>query len=349
MGDLMKTISLCMIVKDEEESLDKCLKSVSSIVEEIIIVITSDNQKTYEIANKYTKNIYYFQWINDFSKARNFAISKASKDYYLWLDADDYINEEEKDKIVVLKDDNEDIDIYYFLYDFDDNYMPFYRERLIKNNNKYLFKGRIHEAIIPSGNTKNVHITITQQRIEKGLTDRNIKIFESFKEDEFTTRDYYYYARELYRHGKYEKAKDYFNRHINCNDSFYLDKIDSLYFLSILSNNINESNSYLIDTFKLSLPKPNILCTLANNYLKQNKIEEAIYYYKLALNCKNNGNDGFIFKDYYDYIPSIQLCVCYDLLKDYKTAYYYNELANSYKSIPFRYKNNKEYLIKKIN
>ena len=345
----MKTISLCMIVKDEEESLEKCLNSVSNIVDEIIIVITSDNKKTYEIAHKYTNNIYNFKWVNDFSKARNYAISKASKHYYLWLDADDYINDSEKEKIFDIKNNTEDIDIYYFLYDFDDNYIPFYRERLIKNNNKYLFKGRIHEAIIPSGNIKKIDITITQQRIEKGLTDRNIKIFESFKEDEFTTRDYYYYARELYRHGKYEKAKCFFNKHINCFDAFYLDKIDSLYFLSLLTTNINESNSYLIDTFKLSLPKPNILCTLANNYLKLNKIEEAIYYYKLALNCKNNGNDGFIFKDYYDYIPAIQLCVCYDLLKDYKAAYYYNELANSYKNIPSRYKNNKEYLLKKIN
>ena len=89
----MKTISLCMIVKDEEAVLDKCLKSVHDLVDEIIIVDTGSTDKTKEIAKKYTDKIYDFKWVDDFAKARNYSFSKATKDYIFWLDADDYMPE----------------------------------------------------------------------------------------------------------------------------------------------------------------------------------------------------------------------------------------------------------------
>ena len=98
----MKTISLCMIVKNEEEVLDNCLSSISDVVDEIIIVDTGSNDNTKIIANKYTNNIYDFKWCDDFSKARNYSFSKATKDYILWLDADDYLTLENKEKLANL-------------------------------------------------------------------------------------------------------------------------------------------------------------------------------------------------------------------------------------------------------
>ena len=80
-----------MIVKNEEKVLARCLESVKDIVDEIIIVDTGSNDKTKEIAYRYTQNVYDFEWAQDFSAARNYSFSKATKDYQMWLDADDII------------------------------------------------------------------------------------------------------------------------------------------------------------------------------------------------------------------------------------------------------------------
>ncbi|MEJ9268433.1 glycosyltransferase family 2 protein, partial [Bacillus thuringiensis] len=83
------TISLCMIVKNEVEVLSRCLDAIRDGVEEIIIVDTGSTDATKKVAQQYTAKIYDFEWIDDFSAARNFAFSKATNEYILWLDADD--------------------------------------------------------------------------------------------------------------------------------------------------------------------------------------------------------------------------------------------------------------------
>ena len=72
----MVTISLCMIVRNEEDVLERYLKSIADVVDEIIIVDTGSVDKTKEIAKKFTDHIYDFPWVDDFSAARNFAFSK---------------------------------------------------------------------------------------------------------------------------------------------------------------------------------------------------------------------------------------------------------------------------------
>ena len=72
----MAKISLCMIVRDEEEVLERCLESIADCVDEIVIVDTGSVDRTKEIAQRFTDKIYDFQWVDDFSAARNFDFSK---------------------------------------------------------------------------------------------------------------------------------------------------------------------------------------------------------------------------------------------------------------------------------
>lgn len=340
-----------MIVKDEEKVLDKCLSSISSIVDEIIIVDTGSSDNTIEICKKYTHKIYAFKWINDFSKARNYSLSKATCDYILWLDADDYLTKDNIEKIKKLKKElTDNVDMYYFLYDFNKEYVPFYRERLFKNNGKYKFQGKIHEAIKPSGKIVYSDIIITQQ--EKHIIDvsRNLKIYQMMDKKEFTERDYYYYGKELYRNKKYKKSIVYLKKFISFENIYVEDAIDAcytLYLISIITSNNRNAIQYLYKTFLYDLPRANVLCELGNTYLNTNEIEKAIYYYKLALNC-DKSHKGFVLKDYFGYIPSIQLCICYDKLSDYEKAYEYNELANTYKNNEMVYNHNKKYLLSKL-
>ena len=99
----MINLSLCMIVKDEENVIRRCLDSVINIVDEIIIVDTGSTDTTKEIVKEYTSKIYDFKWIDDFSEARNFSFSKASKEYILWMDADEYFDKENQEKLIKLK------------------------------------------------------------------------------------------------------------------------------------------------------------------------------------------------------------------------------------------------------
>ena len=98
------TISLCMIVKNEEKILRRCLDSLKGIYDEAIIVDTGSTDSTKEIAKEYTDKVYDFVWVNDFSKARNFAMEKATCDYIYMADADEVLDEENRKKFLLAQD-----------------------------------------------------------------------------------------------------------------------------------------------------------------------------------------------------------------------------------------------------
>ena len=83
------TISLCMIVKNEEHFLGQCLESVDGFVDEMIIVDTGSTDRTVEIAREFGAKVYFHQWQNSFSEARNFSLQFVSGDWVLQLDADE--------------------------------------------------------------------------------------------------------------------------------------------------------------------------------------------------------------------------------------------------------------------
>ncbi len=81
----MCSLTLSMIVKNEEKHLRECLESVTEVVDEIVIVDTGSTDKTLEIAKEFNAKIFHFNWINDFSAARNFALSKSTGEWILIL------------------------------------------------------------------------------------------------------------------------------------------------------------------------------------------------------------------------------------------------------------------------
>lgn len=90
--DKKHTVSLCMIVKNEQDCLAGCLNSVKPVVDEMIVVDTGSDDKTIEIARIFGAKVYDFKWNGDFSEARNFSLSKASGNWILLLDADEVIS-----------------------------------------------------------------------------------------------------------------------------------------------------------------------------------------------------------------------------------------------------------------
>ena len=179
----MPTISLCMIVKNEEAYLARALKSVAGLVDEIIIVDTGSTDRTREIASGFTSKVCSFPWKDDFSDARNYSFSQASMDYCMWMDADDILEEKEKDKFLQLKHTlSPDTDIVMMKYNtaFDEAGSPsfsYFRERWIRNSTQYRWVDAVHEVIPPKGRIIYSEIAISHKKAGAGDPDRNLKIY----------------------------------------------------------------------------------------------------------------------------------------------------------------------------
>lgn len=152
----MVTISVCMIVKNEEKVLERCLDSLKGLWEELIIVDTGSTDTTKEIARKYTDKVYDFTWTGNFSDARNFSFSKATCEYIYSADADEVLDKENREKFCLLKNvlseqsDIEIVQMYYgnqlsqnSIYNFDKEYRP----KLYKRIRKFMWQEPIHEAV----------------------------------------------------------------------------------------------------------------------------------------------------------------------------------------------------------
>ena len=150
----MITISTCMIVKNEEALLARCLDCVRSFSDEIIIVDTGSTDRTKEIAARYTDHIYDFPWINDFAAARNFSFSKASMDYIYIADADEIIDSDNIRQIQDLKKlllpEIDVVQMYYtnqLEYGTTYNYDKEYRPKLVRRLRPFLWRDPLHETL----------------------------------------------------------------------------------------------------------------------------------------------------------------------------------------------------------
>lgn len=150
----MISISLCMIVKNEERVLARCLDSLCELMDEIIIVDTGSTDSTIDIARKYTEKVYHFPWCDDFSAARNFSFSKATKEYIYVADADEVLDSENQKKFMQLKQvllpEIEIVQMFYcnqMQYNTTYNFDREYRPKLYKRVRQFQWVDPIHESV----------------------------------------------------------------------------------------------------------------------------------------------------------------------------------------------------------
>lgn len=354
----MISLSVCMIVKNEEKVLERCLACIKNIADEIVIVDTGSTDKTKEIAKKFTDKIYDFEWIDDFSAARNYSFSKATKEYIMWLDADDVILEKDQQKLIELKktlDKNIDMVLLKYNTGFDENgnvTFSYYRERILKKAVGYTWLSPIHEVIPISGNTLYSDICITHKKCGVSNPKRNLEIFDNMlkKGIKLDPRQQFYYARELYYTKRYTEAITNFNAVLDNEQAWIENKINAcldLYNCYIALNDKTNAFLALTHSFIYDLPRAEICCELGNFFTDNNQYLIASHWYKQALNCKlDTTRGGFYMLDCYKYIPYIELCVCSFRLGDIPQAIKYNELAGVEKPTSKEYLYNKEFFEK---
>ena len=145
----MKTIALVMIVKNEERCLKRCLDSAKPLVDQIIVVDTGSQDRTQEIARLAGAKVYTYAWKNDFSDARNYALSLSDADWNLILDADEYISAGSREEITPFLESPLYLgDIYrqdVYLENGEKSYCKTRISRLLPKGVGY--KGKIHEQV----------------------------------------------------------------------------------------------------------------------------------------------------------------------------------------------------------
>lgn len=352
----MATLSLCMIVKNEEDTLERCLSSVKDALDEIVIVDTGSTDATKKTASRFTNKIFDFKWCDDFAAARNYAFSKASQTYVMWLDADDVITPENLEILKTLKETVLDGKTPQVIanYDvaFDENGNPsmtYVRERIFLRSLKPVWLGAVHEVIALLSDAYYSGFTVSHKKMRAAPVDRNLKIYEKMIEngDKLDARQKYYYARELYYNSDYVKAAEKLIEFLGDPDGWVENKISACLDLSRCYVKIGQkllAVDALLKSFEYDVPRAEHCCELASLYMEENKLDQAVFWYKSAMYKKYDASTGaFISPDCYGYIPAIQLCVCYDRKGERKAARGYNELAAFYKPDSISVKNNRKY------
>ena len=211
----MKTISVVMIVKNEEEVLARCLESVRD-ADEIIICDTGSTDRTIEIAKKYTDKVYTdFVWCDDFAKARNHAKSKATMDWILSIDADEFCHDFSKVKEAIQIADQA---VRVFMHQdgrgVEDNFKV---PRLFKNSPDITWHGAVHNHLSIAGEGEyigDVHITYGYSPAHEKDPGRSLRILLKEVQDPTKCREMYYLGIELWKAKRFHEAIMWFSRHV---------------------------------------------------------------------------------------------------------------------------------------
>ncbi len=290
----MPTISVCMIVKNEEKRLADCLNCLKTIADEIVIVDTGSTDKTKEIAASFNAKIYDFEWCDDFSAARNFAFSKATGDYIYSADADEEIDKENIERFELVKralDDNPEVDIvqmYYcnqLAYQTVYNYDKEYRPKLYKRIRNFVWEDRIHERVRLNPVVFDSDIEILHHPAENHA-GRDLRIFRKQVEngEPVSSRMLNMYARELMMAGEDEdfyQAESFFKEAIE-DESRSIDEVKQssviLVHIAILKNDSEELLKFALKDVA-SESSSEVCYELGNYYENRGEIEEAIIWY----------------------------------------------------------------------
>lgn len=202
----MVSLSLAMIVKNEGDTIERVLACAMTFCDELIVVDTGSSDDTVEKAKAMGAVVHHFTWIDDFAAARNFAFSKCTEDWIIWLDGDDIITLENQKRILELKNTvlNNDLEGVYLRY----IYPPFvqWRERIVRRNifgSQLEWKNPIHECIYGLSSDKIAYfdnISIQHDTPPNRLhvkQERNLNIFrKNHTEGGYDERSLYIYAVE---------------------------------------------------------------------------------------------------------------------------------------------------------
>lgn len=222
-------VSACVITKDEEENLPLWLESAGEIADELVVVDTGSNDGTVGLAKAAGARVEHFRWVNDFSAAKNYAISKTKGDWILFLDADEYFPKEQRsmvrDAIERYRMHPRVTELVFLRVNIEketgrDQGTSMYVTRCFRNRDWLRYEGKIHENLTDiSGRGRQVkqyvegvviyHTGYSDAVVRDKLRRNLFFLQEKERLGEKEALDDYYFADCHYGLGEYEKASEY--------------------------------------------------------------------------------------------------------------------------------------------
>ncbi|MCR1874327.1 glycosyltransferase family 2 protein [Paraclostridium bifermentans] len=295
-----------MIVKNEEKNIKRCLDSIESIADEIIIVDTGSNDETLNICSNYNAKVINHKWNNDFSEARNVSLEYATKDYILFLDADEEISKEDLKKLKALLSSKKLAEGYFFRLTNIINgievgeYVVF---RFFKNKKKYRFRGKVHEQIancIQKHNKdkciENIDIKIYHYGYDPNKVNieskykRNMGILNTYTEEEKDAYYFYVLGNEYARITDFKSAIESYEKSLDLMELKYNYVFYPYLILNIVKAYSNEKQFYdsikFIEKIRLSIPNFKDLYFMeCLAYIECGKISKALECLNEYINC----------------------------------------------------------------
>lgn len=299
------SISLSMIVKNEGKHLYDCLNSVNDVVDEIVIVDTGSTDNTLEIAKSFNAKIFYFDWNDDFSAARNFSLSNCTGKWILYLDADERLDKKSAVKIKSLTETNDNVGYYCTIVSYDSEiqrsnsikYVRFFR-----NNSEAKFTGKVHEQITPSLeklNYKFINSDLVIHHIgydiskdgKKQKALRNLKLLE--KDFKTNPNDYVLFqiGQSNFVLENFSEAENNFLQLVNSDKLNKQFKAESYSYLAQISLNkfkVDEAEKFISSAIRLNHSQPFYHLLLSKIHLRNNNIKQAIDELNRAIQLVRN-------------------------------------------------------------
>lgn len=332
----MISISLCLSVKNKEKSLPFCIFTVKDVVDEIIIADLGSSDKTIEVARKFTDKVYELKDENNYSNIKEFLFSKSTKDYVLWLDADDILLDNDRLKLMQFKKLlDKKVDTVMLKYNYkneikEEEKLIVEKERLLKIRDNKDFKNGENEA-----DEKIIYedITITHRNVN--LSETNSELCkDKMKELILSSKEKFNTAKELYSNNQYEGAINLFKDFLIYDEEKLEDKINAAIMLSKCYKAINDYNKAMItllNTFIFEAPLAEVCCELGYCHKEKNQYKKAIQWFIIATSIDKQVAPFFIEEDYYDFIPFMELSDCYYNINNLGMAKYYHNKAKRIK------------------
>lgn len=324
-------ITACLIVKNEEDMLRRCLESLQGGVDEIVIVDTGSTDKTKEIAKEFTNKVYDFEWTDDFAEARNYAASHATGEWIIAVDADECVDSESfKVAMEEIKADGGQYDTYAvkiinFVGELGGNTTINQMARIYKNNGNVHFKGAIHEQIVNKVREQSpvlssvilYHYGYLKNVIEKqNKKTRNMKIIKAElqlgKNKGFT---YFNYGQELRRLYKTKEALDAFITAFQHKENVHNAWVGKcLYFIieSLVElKRYDEALKIIKDAEKAFPNAPDFPFWKGEAYVKQNRYDDAKEVFMNIINHDHQYHNVVFHMESRAFLPHVRLAEIY--------------------------------------